>query len=167
MSKCVNALAIFDTPEVKGVVKFHECPSIDGAYVIIKLTGLKPSTKRAMHIHEFGDTRKGCMSLGPHWNPHKTTHGTIFIENMPRHAGDLLNNIEPDSKGEFSCSYHDPLINISGDIDYSIIGRSVVIHDGIDDLGLGGNEESLKTGNAGGRMTCAIIGRAEDGETKI
>lgn len=29
--------------------------------------------------------------------------------------------------------------------------RSVVIHAGTDDLGKGGNEESFKTGNAGGR----------------
>ena len=40
--------------------------------------------------------------------------------------------------------------------------RSFVIHEGIDDLGRGDNEESLKTGNAGGRMGCGIIGYAED-----
>ena len=44
---------------------------------------------------------------------------------------------------------------------FDIIGRSVVIHDGVDDLGLGGNPESLKTGNAGGRLACALIGHSK------
>ena len=53
---------------------------------------------------------------------------------------------------------------------YSIIGRSVVIHQGEDDLGRGGldennkvidkkkHQDSLKTGNAGKRIACGVIG---------
>lgn len=42
--------------------------------------------------------------------------------------------------------------------EYSIIGRSMIIHAKPDDEGRGGDEESKKTGNAGGRITCGVIG---------
>lgn len=43
---------------------------------------------------------------------------------------------------------------------YSIVGRSVVVHAGTDDLGKGGHQDSLTTGNAGGRAACGVIGIA-------
>jgi Cu-Zn family superoxide dismutase len=38
------------------------------------------------------------------------------------------------------------------------VGRSVVIHEDPDDLGMGGHADSLTTGHAGKRITCAVIG---------
>ena len=41
--------------------------------------------------------------------------------------------------------------------EYSVVGRSVMIHADEDDLGKGGHELSLTTGNAGARIACGEI----------
>jgi len=169
----MKAIAYFN-PDINhglsGTVKFSQHRSNSHVTVRIKLKGFTKNHKHAIHIHEYGDISKGCMSAGPHYNPTGATHGTRLIKDMPRHAGDLINNILP-HKGKVSEKFKDDMLTLFGKD--TIIGRTVVIHTGEDDLGLGGlndkgeiidaavHRESLKTGNAGGRMACAIIGFAK------
>ena len=40
---------------------------------------------------------------------------------------------------------------------HSVVGRSIMIHADPDDLGKGGHELSLTTGNAGARIACGEI----------
>ena len=153
---CKEAIACFKET-INGTIVFHECIQNNGITVIFDLRG-PPNKEFACHIHSFGDLRQGCSSLGSHWNPFNTTHGYTFDTSRPSHAGDLVGNINIDNKGFYQFLYKDPKITLHGDL--SIVGRSVVIHSGVDDLGRGGNAESLITGNAGGRMDCAVIGWA-------
>ena len=164
---CSNAIALFNTKYIKGDIRFHQCDKTKGTLVMFNLYGMTPGKIRACHIHEYGDESDGCKSLGAHWNPDNTNHGYINLSipysnrpshNIKSHAGDLLNNIKADKKGNFRFRYIDHRLNLRGNVNNSIFGRSVVIHDGVDDLGLGGDAESLKTGNAGGRIACSIIG---------
>ncbi|RXG54574.1 Superoxide dismutase [Cu-Zn], partial [Armadillidium vulgare] len=85
-------------------------------------------------------------------------HGFHIHENPiqeQKHVGDL-GNIRVDDKGRFENQViSDDQVAFFGD--GSIIGRSIVVHLKADDLGLGGDEESLKTGNAGARLACCTI----------
>ena len=76
-----------------------------------------------------------------------------------RHVGDL-GNIQTDANGEANYDFTDSLIQLRG-TKYNIVGRGLIIHADTDDLGLGENEASLKTGNAGKRIACAVIGYAQ------
>ena len=86
-------------------------------------------------------------------NPHGKTHGAPTDE--ARHVGDL-GNIKTDAQGNAKGTIEDKLVKLIGP--ESVIGRTVVVHGGTDDLGKGANEESLKTGNAGPRPACGVIG---------
>ena len=38
-----------------------------------------------------------------------------------------------------------------------LAGKAIVVHAGEDDLGLGGDDGSLRTGNAGARRACGVV----------
>jgi len=153
---CKESIAYFNGI-ITGSVIFHQCNYQQHVTVVFDIKG-PPNKEYACHIHTYGDLREGCKSLGSHWNPYSTTHGYTFDTTRPSHAGDLVGNITLDESGKYMFIYQDHKITLNGPL--SIVGRSIVIHSGVDDIGLGGNEESLKTGNAGGRLDYSIIGWA-------
>jgi len=137
---------------------YHLCPveEADGRTVIHgEVEGL-PAGLHGFHVHAFGDVTGGCATTGPHFNPFGKQHGAPSDEN--RHVGDLGNiTIGEDGKGVLDTE--DALITLTGE--HSIVGRAVVVHAGVDDLGKGGHADSLTTGNAGGRSACGTIGWAQ------
>ena len=134
--------------EVKGSILLMQAP---GTPTLIKgtITGLKPGA-HGFHIHEFGDMSDGCKSMGGHYNPDNVNHGDL----MEGHVGDL-GNIEADESGKADFSIQANRVDLIGD--RSVVGRGIVVHADADDLGKGGDEESLKTGNAGDRLACGVI----------
>jgi len=117
--------------------------------------GLSPG-KHGFHIHVNGSLEDDCKAAGSHYNPYQKLHGAP--EDDERHIGDL-GNIVVEEEGVVFIDMQDNLASII-DPDHSIIGRAIVVHEGEDDLGKGGNEESTSTGNAGARAGCCIINPA-------
>ena len=143
-----------------------------------RITGLTPGL-HGFHVHQYGDTRNSCTSMGGHFNPDNNNHGAP--NDQQRHAGDL-GNIEANQNGMAEFNMLDQRISLTGQ--YSILGRGVVVsfffqflypsiinlinknlnnnkvHANQDDLGRGGQQDSRTTGNAGGRVGCGIISLA-------
>lgn len=141
-----------DSP-VSGTITFEQSSADGPVKVSGEIKNLDPSSQRGFHVHSLGDLSDGCVSTGSHFNPYGKSHGAP--SDSVRHVGDL-GNIESDEYGTATISFKDSFISLNGPT--SIVGRAVVVHAGIDDLGQGNNEESLKTGNAGGRAACGVIG---------
>lgn len=57
---------------------------------------------------------------------------TCTLQDADRHVGDL-GNVEAGADGVAKISFTDKLISLSGET--SVVGRSLVIHEGQDDLG--------------------------------
>ena len=110
--------------------------------------------EHGFHIHEYGDLSEECKKACSHFNPTGDVHGGRNSKH--RHIGDLGNIVSKDNiaKG----SFYDKHISLDYKSKYCIIGRSVIVHEDRDDLGEGGDAESLKTGNAGKRLACGVIG---------
>lgn len=149
------AIACFNE-KVKGTVYFTQSSPDSNVFINVNLSGLRPFHQHGFHIHEFGDLSDGCQSMKGHFNPYGKKHGGPKNDRCCRHVGDL-GNIRTDAMGNAKYRFSDPLISLCR-TKCNIIGRGLVIHDGTDDLGKGGDKESLITGNAGKRLAGAVIG---------
>ncbi len=143
----IKALCEFEhsNGNVKGLV-YLEQNADNGTTIHGNITGLEEG-EHGFHIHEFGDLSKGCESAGGHYNPDNVDHGDL----QNGHIGDL-GNVVADSDGNAKFKIKAERVELS-----DIVGRALVIHADEDDLGKGGDAESLKTGNAGDRLACGVI----------
>jgi Cu-Zn family superoxide dismutase len=155
--KTIYGIAVF-TDYIKGSVKFSEDLINNQIKIDLNLTGLKPNSLHGFHVHEAVDLSNKCTSMCSHFNPFDNDHGCPGLK--IRHVGDL-GNIKTNNKGEAKYTFYDNVVKLRGSKS-NIIGRGLIIHEDKDDCGKGGNVESLKTGNAGKRIACAVIGYSKE-----
>ncbi len=111
--------------------------------------------KHGFHLHEamadgYGET---CLAAKGHYNPEGSVHGGP--RSVHRHVGDL-GNVVGNGAGEARGSKR---LRGVKDMD-ELVGRSVVLHERVDDLGRGRKTrraESARTGNAGLRLACGTL----------
>ena len=151
MAKC----SVIMTGEgVHGVLTLFQ--SQEEAATVIEGTvgGLTPGL-HGFAIHVFGDFSQGLTSAGGIFNPFGKNHGSPDDEE--RMVGDL-GNVEVSEEGKCQIHLEDRLVKLIGP--HSIIGRSMIIKASEDDLGRGGHELSLTTGNSGPRVCGGVVGIA-------
>jgi Cu-Zn family superoxide dismutase len=158
----IQAIAFFDTTNIKGCVLFTEDIVNKTVIIDINLKGLSKNGLHGFHVHESGDLSEKCESMCAHFNPYNKTHGCPGMTN--RHVGDL-GNLKTDSNGCAKYTIVDNVIKLRGN-KANIIGRGLIIHADQDDCGHGNNKSSLITGNSGKRIACAIIGYSKSNYLK-
>ena len=124
----------------------------DGIRLTVSFDKL-PTGLHGFHIHSAGDLRgDGCTGACSHWNIGSAkNHGAGPESKGERHTGDL-GNIE--GPGPIKYSYYLKKVKPS-----DLWGRTLIVHEDEDDLGLGEHEDSHTTGHSGKRIGCAIFGR--------
>ena len=129
-----------------------------GLTIRAKFTGLLAG-EHGFHIHTNGDLRgEGCLGACSHYNKGPMrNHGGGPGSAGERHTGDL---------GNISKTGHIYNYKLLGVSCSELFGRTLIVHADPDDLGKGGEEDSLITGHSGKRIACAIIGRTADCDSK-
>ena len=149
----IKGVAVFKDTAIQGevIIMNHR----QGVMLKAMFTKLPPGP-HGFHIHKAGDLRgEGCMGLCEHYDLGHHVHGAGPTSKKERHTGDLGNITLLAKRSCIRKSYY-----IKGPCVLDLLGRSLIVHEDKDDLGLGGHNDSKTTGHSGKRMGCAIIGRA-------
>lgn len=152
------AVAVFRTPKVEGEAVARPCQTGRGITLHVCFTRFPPGP-HGVHIHKAGDMRqKDCSGLCEHYDQGKRPHRHGSFSSRERHTGDLGNLTGPSSRRKtLRRRYCLPTVSVK-----DLWGRSLIVHEGPDDLGKGGYADSLTTGHSGARMACAVFGRSAD-----
>ena len=148
-----EALTILLSPKSKssvtGKVEFIE--SNGSIQMTAVLKGLSEGS-HAIHIHEKSDcSSDDGKSSGGHWNPTGQPHGKWGAE-TGYHKGDIGNFMVKNAADETTVEFStDEWCIGCGDETKDILGKGVIVHQGVDDF------TSQPSGAAGSRVSCGGI----------
>ncbi|TMW63940.1 hypothetical protein Poli38472_014645 [Pythium oligandrum] len=152
MAKAVCTL-YGDDASVYGTLTITQAHEDAKSIITGELKNLTPG-KHALHVNVFGDVSQPAGgALGGVFNPFGKNHGAP--EDEERRVGSL-GNVDVAEDGSAEVHIEDKLVKLIGP--HSIIGRSLVVHENEDDLGKGGQEQSLQNGNAGAIKAYGVVG---------
>ncbi len=105
----------------------------------------------AIHLHESADcSAEDGSSAGGHWNPTKEKHGK-WGDATGYHRGDIGNfKVDANGNGTVTLTTDQWCIGCD-DANKDVVGKAVVVHDGVDDF------TSQPAGDAGDRVGCGSI----------
>ncbi|WP_158542740.1 superoxide dismutase family protein [Lujinxingia litoralis] len=149
-AELAEAVARVINPEGEeiGTVTFKELAD-GGVQVSGSVSGLTPGN-HGFHVHENTVCEApDFKSAGGHFNPEAHEHGGPANEHNARHAGDF-GNITANEEGVAEFDFVDTMISLREGLN-NVAGQAMIVHADEDDL------VSQPTGNAGGRVGCAVI----------
>ena len=147
-AQAIGKLQATSGSKVAGDVKFVQ--KANGKVLLTAVvSGLAPNSEHGFHIHEKGDCADNGNAAGGHFNPKQGQHGKF--DAAMHHMGDLP-SLKADSNGVAKINMESSDLSLL-DGPGNIIGRGLIVHANPDDY------VTQPTGNAGGRIACAVIER--------
>lgn len=154
----INAVCVLRNMDgaVRGGVTLQEIEKNGPVKIYVYIEGLTPGN-HGFHIHATGDTTEGSKTLCAHFNPLNKEHGGR--NDTEAHLGDL-GNVYANNNGIVDETFIAEFIRLRGT--FSVLGRSFIVHQDEDDLGLGDYQDSKTTGHSGKRVLWGVIGFANN-----
>ena len=140
-----------DHPDLKGTVRFYKTP-YEGVLISAELYHLPhrmPAgipTFYGFHIHENGDCSDQFNNTGGHLN--------LMGQPHPHHTGDLPPLLS--TSGYAFMNVYAEQLSIP-----QIIGKSVIVHDNVDDF------TTQPSGNSGNKIACGVITPVRRGDSTM
>lgn len=133
---------------VNGKIKFDVEPGGKVKMTLDMTIPSKAGKSIAVHIHEHGDCSDTANMAHGHWNPTNAQHGQWGSASF--HAGDI-GNIKLNVKGNGTMTLTTDLWTLGGKPDKNILGKSIIVHGGMDDY------QTQPAGDSGSRIGCGVI----------